>query len=301
MHEIKFDGYRLEAQVRGGKAKLLTRGGQDWTRRFGPVAEALAALPARTAILDGELVVEAASGASDFPALQADLAAGRSDRFRYYLFDLLYLDGRDLRKRPLVERKAALAELLAGAADPLRLSEHFEEDGEVMLKHACRLSLEGVVSKRRGDGYPTGRSRSWIKSKCSARQEFVVAGYVPSSVSRELVGSLVLGAYRDGELVHVGRVGTGFSRAVAEDLMRRLRRIERKTPPFAGKLDAAARRGVVWVKPDLVAEVEFRAWTAEGILRHAAFRGLREDKSAREVVREEAAAEAPAQRGRGCG
>ena len=159
----------------------------------------------------------------------------------------------------------------------------------MMLRHACRLSLEGLVSKRRDDGYPAGRSRSWIKSKCSARQEFVIAGYVPSSVSRDLVGSLVLGAYRDGELVHVGRVGTGFGRAVARGSDGRLRRIERKTPPFAEKLDAAARRGVVWVKPELVAEVEFRAWTAEGILRHAAFRGLREDKPAREVVREEAA------------
>ena len=151
VHEIKFDGYRLKAQVRGDRAKLLTRGGQDWTDRFGAVAEALAALPTRTAILDGELVVEAASGASDFPALQADLAAGRSDRFRYYLFDLLYLDGRDLRQRPLVERKAALAELLAGVAAPLRVSEHFEEDGEVDAE--ARLPAEprgpGVEAARR--------------------------------------------------------------------------------------------------------------------------------------------------------
>jgi bifunctional non-homologous end joining protein LigD len=287
VHEIKFDGYRLEAQVRNGKAKLLTRSGQDWTDRFGtPLTEALAALPARTGILDGELVVEGAGGASDFPALQADLAAGRSDRFRYYLFDLLYLDGADLRKRPLVERKAELASLLDGIPDPLRFSEHFEVEGEVMLDHACRLSLEGLVSKRRRDGYPSGRSGAWIKSKCSARQEFVIAGYVPSSVSRDLVGSLVLGYWRDGDLVHVGRVGTGFSRAVAEDLAARLKKLERKTPPFAEALDADARRGVVWVKPELVAEVEFRAWTAEGILRHAAFRGLRDDKPAREIVRE---------------
>jgi bifunctional non-homologous end joining protein LigD len=299
VHEIKFDGYRLEAQVRGGKAKLLTRAGQDWTARFGAdLAGALAALPLKSAILDGELVVEGAGGASDFGALQADLAEGRSDRFRYYLFDLLYLDGRDLRKRQLVERKAELARLLAGAKDPIRFSEHFEEDGEVMLRHACRLSLEGLVSKRRDDAYPAGRSRSWIKSKCSARQEFVIAGFVPSSVSPDLVGSLVLGVHRDGKLVHVGRVGTGFGRALAADLAARLKKIERKSPPFAGKLPADAVRGVRWVKPELVAEVEFRAWTGDGLLRHASFRGLREDKPAAEIVREDEGAEAPSPRPR---
>ena len=293
VHEIKFDGYRLQAELKGGKVALLTRSGQDWTEKFGgAVLDALRALPAKTAILDGELVVEGAAGASDFGALQADLGAGRSDRFLYYLFDLLYLDGEDLRKRPLLERKAQLAELLAGAADPLRLSEHFDEDGEVMLHHACRLSLEGLVSKRREDGYPSGRTGAWVKSKCSARQEFVVAGYVPSTVSRDLVGSLVLGYYRDGALVHVGRVGTGFSRTAARDLAERLKALERKASPFAEKLSADAVRGVTWVKPELVAEVEFRAWTAEGLLRHAAFRGLRDDKPAREIVREGGAVEA---------
>jgi bifunctional non-homologous end joining protein LigD len=297
VHEIKFDGYRLQAQVRGGKVRLLTRSGQDWSDRFGDaVAAALGALPCDTAIIDGELVVENAAGASDFPALQADLSAGRTDRFRYYVFDLLYLDGEDLRRQPLVERKRRLAALVEGAGDPLRLSEHFDEDGEVMLRHACRLSLEGVVSKKRDDPYPAGRTRSWIKSKCSNRQEFVIAGYVPSTVSKDLVGSLVLGYHQDGRLVHAGRVGTGFSREVARDLARRLEPLARKTAPFADKLSADARRGVVWVRPELVAEVEFRAWTTEGILRHAAFRGLREDKPAREIGREgpaEAAAPAP--------
>lgn len=292
VHEIKFDGYRLQAQLEDGKATLLTRSGQDWSEKFGAaVLEALQALPAKTAILDGELVVEGAGGASDFGALQADLGAGRSDRFVLYLFDLLYLDGEDLRKRPLVARKARLAELLAGAAAPLRLSEHFDEDGELMLHHACRLSLEGLVSKRRDDGYPSGRTGAWIKSKCSARQEFVVAGYVPSTVSRDLVGSLVLGIYQDGALVHVGRVGTGFSRATAQDLAERLKVLARKGSPFEEKLPADAVRGVTWVNPELVAEVEFRAWTADGLLRHAAFRGLRDDKPAREIVREGGAVE----------
>ena len=287
VHEIKFDGYRLQAQVRAGEVKLLTRSGQDWTGRFGTaLIDALAAVPARTVILDGELVVEGAGGASDFSALQADLSANRTERFRYYLFDLLYLDGQDLRAEPLLARKDQLAALLKGAAEPLRLSEHFDEDGEVMLRHACRLSLEGLVSKQRDAAYPDGRTRSWIKSKCSDRQEFVVAGYVPSSVSKDLVGSLVLGYYKDGKLVHAGRVGTGFSREVARDLIGRLHPLQRTSSPFPEKLAAEAKRGVVWVKPALVAEVEFRAWTADGILRHAAFRGLREDKPALAVTRE---------------
>jgi bifunctional non-homologous end joining protein LigD len=288
VHEIKFDGYRLQAHVRGGRVELLTRNGFDWTERFGAaVREALAGLPVEEAILDGELVVEGAGGASDFSALQADLAEGRAERFVYYAFDLLYLDGLDLRGAGLEARKAALAERLAGAPAVLRFSEHFDEDGEIILRHACRLSLEGVVSKLRDGAYRSGRGRGWIKSKCRQRQEFVILGYAPSSVARGAIGALLLGHHADGELVPVGRVGTGFSARVAGDLFRRLEPLRRERPAFAGRLDAEARRGLVFVEPELVAEVEFVAWTADGTLRHASFRGLREDKPAGEVVREE--------------
>lgn len=291
VHEIKFDGYRLQARLEDGKTKLLTRTGLDWTGRFGKaVPKALAKLPAKQAIIDGELVVEGSGGASNFASLQADLSAGRTDRFVFYAFDLLYLDGRDMRGVGLTDRKAALERLLGGMPGELRYSDHFEENGDMVLRHACRLSLEGVVSKRADGKYQSGRGKDWIKSKCADRQEFVIGGYVPSSTSDKAIGSLVLGLFDDGKLRHTGRVGTGFSRMVAEDLYKRLHAIERKTSPFAGSLDATARRGVRFVKPDLVAEVEFRTWTADGLLRHAAFRGLREDKPARDVVREDDAA-----------
>jgi len=287
LHEIKFDGYRLQAHLRGGKVKLFTRGGLDWTTKFGKaITAALASLPADDSILDGEVVVEGAGGASDFSALQAALAAGRSDRLVFYLFDLLYLDGRDLRGARLVERKAALEALLQAAASPLRYSEHVEENGELVLRHACRLSLEGVVSKDRDAPYRSGRGRDWIKSKCSERQEFVVAGFVPSSTARKAIGSLVLGYYEAGKLIHAGRVGTGFTQQVAASLFKRLDKLKQAKSPFAKKLSAEEARDAVLVRPELVAEVEFGAWTAEGSVRHASFRGLREDKAAKDVRRE---------------
>ncbi len=287
LHEIKFDGYRLQARIEGGKARLLTRGGLDWTDRFGKeIAKALASLPAKEALIDGEIVVEASGGASDFSALQADLSAGRTDRFIYYAFDLLHLDGFDLRDAALIDRKERLSTLLDGSPSCLRYSEHFEENGDIILRHACRLSLEGVVSKLAEGKYVSGRGKDWIKSKCSERQELVIAGYVVSSTSDKAIGSLVLGYYDKGKLRHAGRVGTGFTTAMAAELFRRLSPIERKTSPFADKLDATARRQVRFVEPELVAEVEFRSWTADGILRHTSFRGLREDKPAEDIVRE---------------
>jgi len=287
LHEIKFDGYRVQVRIEKGKVALLTRSGLDWTGKFGKsVVEALEKLPVENAILDAELVVEGDSGASDFSALQADLSAGREDRFRLYVFDLLYLDGRDLRGLPLVDRKEMLAGLVPEGDGLLRLSTHFEDDGDMVLRHACRLSLEGIVSKLAASPYRSGRGRSWVKSKCSARQEFVIGGFTPSTASPKAVGSLVLGVHEGDTLRHVGRVGTGFSREVAGELFTRLEAMRVKDSPFAGKLNAEEVRHVTFVRPDLVAEVEFRAWTADGHLRHASFRGLREDKDPREILQE---------------
>ena len=287
LHEIKFDGYRLQARIEAGRVKLLTRSGLDWTQKFGkPLVDTLRTLPIGSAILDGELVVETGSGASAFSALQADLSGGRMDRFVFYAFDLIYAEGYDLRAAPLVARKAFLERIIAGSEGMVRYSGHFQESGSMILRHACRLSLEGIVSKLADGPYRSGRGRGWVKSKCSARQEFVVGGFVGSTVSRKAIGSLVLGVYEGEMLQHVGRVGTGFTGVLAEELFRRLERIRSSDSPFAGRLTAEEARNVKFVRPELVAEVEFRAWTADGHLRHASFRGLREDKEPREIMRE---------------
>jgi bifunctional non-homologous end joining protein LigD len=295
VHEFKLDGYRILLRIERGRARLLTRNQQDWTDRFPSLAEAASALPVKDALLDGEVVALDAAGVSSFQALQqvADLGTGRS--LVYVAFDLLFLDGRDLRPAPLLTRKKLLARLLKGRRAPLRYSEHFDAPGQEVYERACRMALEGIVSKRKQAPYTSGRGPAWLKVKCVARQEFVIGGYTDPEGARAEFGSLLLGVHEpDGRLVYAGRVGTGFSHATLAALGKRLRRLGQRESPFAADGPRPPTWGAHWVKPVLVGEVAFTEWTRDGLLRHPAFEGLREDKPAAAVVRERARAPRPA-------
>ena len=303
LHELKFDGYRIICRIDDGQVSLLTRNAQDWTGRFAVVADAAKRLPVRQAIIDGEVVAMQKNGTHSFQLLQNSLRGGAGTRLIYYAFDLLYLDGRDLRQVSLVERKELLEKNVSGRAKTtdtavIRYSKHWTGHGKELLAKACARGLEGIVAKGIDDPYRSGRGRSWLKIKCSKSQEFVIGGFTDPAGTRVGFGALLLGFYDEsGALRYAGRVGTGFDDRGLRDLSTRLEKLARKSTPFAAAPKSADFKAVHWVEPSLVCEVAFTGWTADGLLRHPAFKGLREDKPAREITREVAAPLTLARRG----
>ncbi|MFG0330684.1 MAG: DNA ligase D [Phycisphaerales bacterium] len=290
IHEIKYDGYRLLAYSDRDGVRLMTRRGQNWTDRFPSVARAIEKLQLDGIILDGEVCWVDDDGTTDFQSLQNSLRQADRSRIVYFAFDLPFDQGADLRKAPLLERKERLAELLGEESEGVvRYGDHVTGSGATFYQHACRAALEGVISKRSDAVYVSGRSRSWLKSKCLDQQEFVIVGFTEPGGARVGFGALAL-AVRDparNELRYCGRVGTGFNEDTLVHLSSRLRKMKRKTAPLVEEPARTESRGVTWVEPKLVAEVRFTGWTEGGRLRHPAFLGLREDKTPREVVREE--------------
>jgi bifunctional non-homologous end joining protein LigD len=292
IHELKLDGYRIQARIeqerRGSRrVQLLTRNALDWTHRMPGIAKALANLPAKSALLDGEVVVFDEHGATSFALLQAAFQEEKKQQLTYVVFDLLHLDGRNLRGLPLERRKEILRELLNDALDPdvVRFSDHLGANGQEIFRKACELGAEGIISKRRSAVYSPGRSGAWLKIKCVRQQEFVIAGFTPPSKTGIGIGALLLGYYRNGELIYAGRTGTGFTQKMRIDMRKRLDKMRQSRPAFSS-LPAGAAQQAIWVQPKLVCEVKFATWTADDLVRQASFQALREDKSPTEVKRE---------------
>jgi bifunctional non-homologous end joining protein LigD len=287
LHELKYDGYRIAAEIDARGIRLESRNGKDWTSAFPEVVAALAQLPLSSALLDGEVALVDADGHTSFQALQNAFSGGKRTGLTYFVFDLLYLDGEDLRALALEQRKARLKPLLKARAK-VRYSDHVLGDGPRVFAEACKVGAEGIVSKRRDLPYHGGRSEDWLKIKCSLRQELVVCGFTEPSGARVGVGALLLGYYESERLVFAGKVGTGrgFTAAYLAQLRKELHRLEQPSSPFSSRLPTRFLAGVHWLKPELVAEVSFSEWTNDGRMRHPSWLGLRKDKRAEDVVRE---------------
>lgn len=287
LHELKFDGYRLLSHVQRGHVRLWTRNQKDWTEKFPGIVKALKSLKVQSAILDAEVVAMDSSGRSSFQMLQQAIHKTAGKGLVLEVFDVIYLEGFSLTRTPLVDRKRALEELLSTVKGDrvLRYSDHVEGNGPKFLKQACDFGIEGIVSKLANSLYESTRSHSWQKVKCLKRQEFVIAGYTLSDKGLPF-SSLVLGVYEKGKLIYAGRVGTGFSNKLRVELKKTLDRLARPTKPFAEIPKDPDLRRAVWIEPKLVGEVAFAEWTNENIIRHPSFQGMREDKKATEVIRE---------------
>jgi bifunctional non-homologous end joining protein LigD len=289
LHEAKYDGYRIGARVTASAVELISRRDQDWTAAFPGVARAVRDLDLGTALLDGEVAILGPDGKTSFQLLQNAFENGVAKHAVYFVFDVIYLRGHDLSKLPLEERKAKLVEAVGTRQDGVvRYASHIIGDGAAIHRQACAMGLEGIVSKRRDATYKLGkRDPSWQKVKCVLRQEFVIGGFTEPEGSREGIGALLIGYYdQAGELVYSGKVGTGFTQALARDLRKRLGAIATRDAPFANPPPEARRWGTHWVRPELVGEVQFTEWTNDGTLRHPSFQGMRADKKPRDVRRE---------------
>ena len=295
LHEIKYDGYRIGCRIRGRRVSLVSRNGKDWTSAFPEIVEAAAALGVDDTLLDGEVAIVLPDGRTSFQALQnAASSQGSRASLAYFVFDALRLKGQSIASLPLEERKARVRALLGdNPIGRIRYASHVDGNGKAFFTQACRSGLEGIISKRRDLPYQTGRHGGWVKTKCVLRQEFVIGGFTDPEGSRVGIGALLGGYFEGSRLVFSGKIGTGFTQKVSLDLRRRLEAIAQKTCPFDPPPPGVLGRIAHWVKPELVAEVVFTEWTDEGKIRHPSFQGLRADKRARDVVREQPRAIAP--------